>query len=81
MNLFYVYSESDVDVNDSCYLLASGRGNGRGILYGSQGVAPLPSRASFPPYFSKIVREALVLGPLMPKTEVGGKQGHALRKN
>ena len=75
MNLFYVYSESDVDVNDSCYLLA------RGILYGSQGVAPLPSRASFPPYFSKIVGEALVLGPLMPKTEVGGKQGHALRKN
>ena len=35
------------------------------IPYGSQGVAPLPSRASFPPHFSKIVGEALVSGPLM----------------
>ena len=49
---------------------------------GSQGVASLPSRASFTTTFLKIVVEALVLGPdSCPKTEVGGKQGHAPRRN
>jgi len=38
---------------------------GRGVPYGSQGVASLSSRASFPPHFSKIVGEALVPGPLV----------------
>ena len=40
-------------------------GIGRGIPYGSQGVASPPSRASFPPHFLKIVGEALVSGPLV----------------
>ena len=42
-----------------------------GIPYGSQGVAPLPSQASFPPHFSKNCGRGFSLGT----TEVGGKQG------
>ena len=44
----------------------------------SQGVATLPSRASFPPHFLKLVVGAFV--PDLLGFEVGGKQGHAPRK-